>query len=72
VVLPLTKFWKKGIILEFRYKDLYLYDYTKPDKKHVEQMKILAESGKGSTTYVNQNVRENYKKNKIARMWKFY
>ena len=51
----------KGIVLEFRYKDLYLYDYTKPGKKHVEQMKILAEGGKGLTTYVNQNVRDNYK-----------
>ena len=52
---------EKEIILEFKYQDLYLYDYTKPGKKHVEQMKILAESGKGLTTYVNQNVREDYK-----------
>jgi hypothetical protein len=55
------KILEKGIILEFQYKDLYLYNYEKPGKKHVEQMKILAESGKGLTTYVNQNVRENYK-----------
>jgi len=52
---------EKEIILEFKYKDLYLYDYTKPGKKHVEQMKILAEDGKGLTKYVNQNVRDNYK-----------
>jgi hypothetical protein len=52
---------EKGIMLEFQYKDLYLYDYIKPGKKHVDQMKILAESGRGLTTYVNQNVRENYK-----------
>ena len=52
---------EKKIILEFKYKDLYLYDYTKPGKKHVEQMKILAEDGKGLTKYVNQNVRDNYK-----------
>ena len=51
----------RGIVLEFRYKDLYLYDYTRPGKKHVEQMKILAEVGKGLTTYVNQKVRDNYK-----------
>ena len=52
---------EKEIILEFKYKNLYLYDYTKPGKKHVEQMKILAEDGKGLTKYVNQNVRDNYK-----------
>jgi hypothetical protein len=52
---------EKEIILEFKYQDLYLYDYTKPGKKHVEQMKILAEDGKGLTKYVNQNVRDNYK-----------
>ena len=56
------KILERGIILEFQYKDLYLYDYFKPGKEHVEQMKILAESGKELTTYVNQNVRENYKK----------
>ena len=51
-----------GIILEFNYKDEYLYDYSKPGKEHVEQMKILAERGEGLTTYVNQHVRGNYKK----------
>jgi len=50
-----------GIILEFRYKDQYLYDYSQPGKEHVEQMKTLAEKGKGLTTYVNQNIRGNYK-----------
>jgi hypothetical protein len=51
-----------GIILQFNYKDGYLYDYSKPGKEHVEQMKILAEQGEGLTTYVNQNVRDNYRK----------
>jgi hypothetical protein len=27
------KILEKGIILEFQYKDLYLYDYIKPGKK---------------------------------------
>lgn len=40
----------------------YLYDYNKPGKLHVEQMKHLALEGKGLTTYINQNVRENYSK----------
>ena len=55
------KILKDSIILQFQYKDLYLYDYEKPGKHHVERMKILAEKGKGLTTYVNQNVRENYR-----------
>jgi hypothetical protein len=50
-----------GIILQFKHKELYLYDNSKPGKRHVEQMKILAERGKGLTTYVNQNIRSNYK-----------
>ena len=61
------KILEKGILLEFQYKDLYLYDYTKPGKKDVEQMKILAEKGMGLTTYVNQNVRDNYKEKLIAK-----
>ena len=51
-----------GIILEFNYKEEYLYDYAKPGREHVEQMKILAERGEGLTTYVNQHVRDNYRK----------
>lgn len=51
-----------GIILEFNYKDRYLYDNSKPGENHVHQMKILAEKGKGLTTYVNQHVRVNYKR----------
>jgi len=51
----------KGIILQFRHKELYLYDYSIPGKHHIERMKILAAKGKGLTTYVNQNIRANYK-----------
>jgi len=54
------QFLQNGIILQFKSKDLYLYDYKKPGKQHIEQMKILAEKGKGLTTYVNQNIRDNY------------
>lgn len=54
--------FSNGIILEFKYVDQYLYDYSKPGKEHVEQMKILAEQGEGLTTYVNQLIRSNYKK----------
>ena len=52
----------EGIILDFKYQDRYLYDYTKPGKEHVEEMKKLAGKGEGLTTYVNQHVRDNYRK----------
>lgn len=51
-----------GIILEFKDGRTYLYDNSKPGTDHVENMKTLALSGRGLTSYVNQNVRDNYKK----------
>lgn len=50
------------ILVQFKDGRLYLYDDKKPGKHHVEQMKRLALKGKGLTTYINQNVRENYSK----------
>jgi hypothetical protein len=55
------KFLHDGIILKFKSGDVYLYDDRKPGKEHVEQMKTLAKQGRGLTTYINQNVRENFK-----------
>ena len=51
-----------GIVLQFGGEEFYLYDYLKPGKDLVENMKVLAEKGVGLTTYVNQNVRENYRR----------
>jgi hypothetical protein len=51
-----------GIILRFKDGELYLYDDVKPGKQNVEQMKRLGERGKGLTTYVNQHVRDNYRR----------
>ncbi len=51
----------EGIILKFKDGSAYLYDYIKPGKEDVENMKILAIAGKGLTTYVNKHVRDNYK-----------
>lgn len=53
---------EEGIIIEFENSKSYLYDYHRPGKEHVEQMKILAKKGKGLTTYINQKVRNNYTK----------
>ena len=38
----------------------YLYNYTKPGKEHVENMKAMALAGKGLSTYISQQVGENY------------
>jgi hypothetical protein len=54
------QFLQNGIILQFKHKNSYLYDYKKPGKQHIEQMKMLAEKGRGLTTYINKNVRDNY------------
>ena len=39
---------------------IYTYNYKKPGKKFVEQLKKLADDGKGLSTYISQEVRENY------------
>ena len=49
-----------AIILKFKDGRTYLYDYVKPGKEQVEEMKKLAITGSGLTTYVNQHVRGNY------------
>jgi hypothetical protein len=41
---------------------VYRYSDIKPGIHHVERMKELAEEGEGLTTYINQNVRENYER----------
>jgi hypothetical protein len=49
-----------AIILKFKDGRIYSYNYVKPGKEQVEEMKKLAINGSGLTTYVNQNVRSNY------------
>jgi len=48
------------IIVEFEDGSRYLYDYMSAGKEHIEQMKILAITGQGLTTYINQHVRQHY------------
>jgi len=50
------------IIVEFQDGSTYLYNYTSTGKHHIDQMKILALTGQGLTTYINQHVREHYAK----------
>jgi hypothetical protein len=49
-----------AIVLRFKDGATYLYDETRPGRRHVEAMKRLARVGRGLTTYVNRHVRENY------------
>lgn len=37
---------------------VYTYNYRITGLKHVEQMKILAEKGKGLGTYISRNVKD--------------
>lgn len=39
----------------------YEYDNIRPGKEHLKQMKNFARKGKELKTYINQNVRSNYK-----------
>lgn len=48
------------ILIEFAAGDIYVYSYRMPGKADVEQMKTLAEKGKGLSTYISQNVRDRY------------
>ncbi|MES2692247.1 MAG: hypothetical protein V4773_02160 [Verrucomicrobiota bacterium] len=48
------------ILIEFRSGDRYRYDHTAPGRSDVQSMKKLAASGTGLTTFINQNVRDNY------------
>jgi hypothetical protein len=67
---------KDYIILKFMQpttedKQMYLYNYEKPGKEHVENMKKLAEEGKQLSGYVNQNVRKDFYAfwNKSMQQW---
>lgn len=48
------------ILIEFKTGERYRYDFRKPGRKHVEEMKSRAHRTSGLTTYINQHVRENY------------
>lgn len=48
------------IIVEFKFTESYRYDYSAPGRQKVETMKKLAEAGEGLTTFINQEVRDDY------------
>jgi hypothetical protein len=38
----------------------YVYDYRTPGAIHVDQMKLLADAGRGLGTYISRNVGRHY------------
>src|SRR4051812_15444235 len=48
------------IIVRFKGNGMYRYDHKRPGKAHVMNMKKLAASGKGLSTYISRYVKENY------------
>ena len=41
-------------------RETYVYSYVMPGRETVEEMKELARSGKGLTTFISQVVRDDY------------
>jgi len=51
-----------SISVEFNNEAVYIYTYKSAGKKAVEKMKELAAEGRGLSTYISQNVKENFEK----------
>jgi hypothetical protein len=49
-----------SIIVRFTGGEIYEYSNTKPGRSVVAQMKALAASGRGLSTFIAQHVRESY------------
>jgi hypothetical protein len=48
------------IKVEFADGPLYLYNHQTPGMRKVEKMKRLAVAGKGLSTFISRNVRDDY------------
>lgn len=51
-----------GIAVEFATGAIYVYDIEHPGRQAVADMKRLARAGRGLSTYISLNVRDNYAK----------
>lgn len=51
-----------SITVEFNHDAIYRYTYKSAGKKAIEKMKELAQAGRGLSTYISQNVKENFEK----------
>jgi hypothetical protein len=54
------QYGKDWIKVLFRDHPPYTYSYKLAGKKHVEKMKMLADRGKGLSTYISQHVKDQY------------
>jgi hypothetical protein len=50
-----------GILVEFNHDAVYLYTYESAGREAIKMMKTLAEDGRGLSTYISRNVKDNYK-----------
>jgi hypothetical protein len=48
------------IKVRFRNGDVYLYTYASAGKENIENMKTLAETGKGLSGYISVHVRDRF------------
>jgi hypothetical protein len=48
------------IRLQFLGGSIYRFDYQRPGQTHVEQMKELAQAGRGLSTYLSRHVQGAY------------
>jgi len=51
-----------SIAVEFKHDAVYLYTYKSAGKKVIEKMKSLAKAGRGLSTYISQNVKDDFEK----------
>ncbi|MDR3741716.1 MAG: hypothetical protein P4L40_22075 [Terracidiphilus sp.] len=49
-----------SIVVEFKDRSAYLYDYSRPGQAAVEYMKQLAIAGRGLNSYISSHVKKNY------------
>jgi hypothetical protein len=52
---------QESILVKFK-DGVYEYDYTTVSKHHIENMKLLAESGRGLASYISRYVKDKYKR----------
>lgn len=50
------------VTVVFNHEWAYVYGYDRPGREAVEEMKRLARDGRGLSTFISRNVRENYQR----------
>jgi hypothetical protein len=51
----------EGILVEFNHDTVYLYTDESAGSKLIDIMKTLAKDGRGLSTYISREVKDNYK-----------